>query len=223
MNNTLNLAIRKVSRKLSVDQKLVEQVYKSYWMFIKEHISSLPLRELSQEEYDSTVSNVNLPYLGKLYVDYNKLRKVKPIGCQVLVTFNRYGWDDYNEAGILETGHSRGDFKTYQEVLAVGDDVKFVKPGDVVKINFYKYCSFENDPNSIKVNGTNNVLEYHLNKVEMVDVDGEPITCILIDQRDITYILEDFEEVTYDPKKHHQIIVEPPKKKLILPDNKFKA
>ena len=74
MNNTLNLALRKVARNLSVDQKLVEQVYKSYWMFIKEHISSLPLRELSQEEYDSTVSNVNLPYLGKLYVNYNKLR-----------------------------------------------------------------------------------------------------------------------------------------------------
>jgi hypothetical protein len=35
--------------------------------------------------------------------------------------------------------------------------------------------------------------------------------------------MEDFEEVTYDPKKHNQIIVDPPKKKLILPDNKFKA
>lgn len=75
MNNTLNLALRKVARNLSVDQKLVEQVYKSYWCFIKEHITNLPLRELSQDEYDSTVSNVNLPYLGKLYVDYNKLRK----------------------------------------------------------------------------------------------------------------------------------------------------
>ena len=75
MNNTLNLAIRKVARNLSVDQKLVEQVYKSYWLFIKEHISSLPLRELSQEEYDSTISNINLPFLGKLYVDYNKLAK----------------------------------------------------------------------------------------------------------------------------------------------------
>ena len=73
MNNTLNLALRKTARNLSVDQKLVEQVYKSYWLFIKEHISSLPLRDLSQEEYDSTVSNVNLPFLGKLYVDYNKL------------------------------------------------------------------------------------------------------------------------------------------------------
>ena len=75
MNNTLNLALKKVARDLSVDQKLVEQVYKSYWLFIKEHISSLPLRDLSQEEYDSTVSNVNLPFLGKLYVDYNRLAK----------------------------------------------------------------------------------------------------------------------------------------------------
>ena len=75
MNNTLNLAIKKVARNLSVDQKIVESVYKSYWLFIKEHISSLPLRELSREEYDSTVSNINLPFLGKLYVDYNKLEK----------------------------------------------------------------------------------------------------------------------------------------------------
>ena len=75
MNNTLNLALRKVSRNLSVDQKLVEQVYKSYWLFIKEHISSLPLRDLTEEEYDSTISNINLPFIGKLYVDYNKLAK----------------------------------------------------------------------------------------------------------------------------------------------------
>ena len=75
MNNTLNLAIKKVARNLSVDQKIVESVYKSYWFFIKEHISSLPLRELSKEEYDSTISNINLPFLGKLYVDYNKLEK----------------------------------------------------------------------------------------------------------------------------------------------------
>ena len=75
MNNVLNLAIKKVSRNLNIDQKIVEQVYKSYWLYIKEHISSLPLRDLSCEEYNSTVSNINLPFLGKLYVDYNKLAK----------------------------------------------------------------------------------------------------------------------------------------------------
>ena len=75
MNCVINSALIKTSRNLSVDYKLVESVYKSYWCFIKNHISSLPLRELSKEEYNSTVSNINLPYLGKLYVDYNKLEK----------------------------------------------------------------------------------------------------------------------------------------------------
>lgn len=148
-----------------------------------------------------------------------KIKKIKPIGCQVLVTKNLYGWDDFNEAGILI--HQRGDIKSYQTVLAVGDDVKWVKPGDVVEINFYKYCEFQDDENSIKVNGVNQVVSLHLNVVEMVDKDGEPVDCFLIDQRDVKYILDDFEEVTY--KDNTLIDVKQPKQQLILPDNKLKV
>ena len=150
-----------------------------------------------------------------------KLRKIKPIGCQVLVTENLYGWDDFDESGLII--HKRGDLKTYQEVIAVGDDVKFVKPGDVVEINLYKYCSFENDENSVKVNGSNKVVSINPNEIEMEGTGGEPVTCFLIDQRDVKYILEDYDEVTYEQKKHTLIQVEQPKTKLILPDNKFKA
>lgn len=150
-----------------------------------------------------------------------KLRKIKPIGCQVLVTENLYGWDDFDESGLII--HKRGDLKTYQEVIAVGDDVKFMKPGDVVEINLYKYCEFENDPNSVKVNGSNKVVNIHLNEIEMTGTDGEPVTCFLIDQRDVKFILEDFEEVTYEKSKHKLIQVEQPKTKLILPDNKIRA
>ena len=77
MNSTLNLAIQKVSRKLSVDQKLVEAVYRSYWLFIKTQISSDSLKEISEEEFDSLTTNFNLPYLGKLYVEYYKIEKYK--------------------------------------------------------------------------------------------------------------------------------------------------
>jgi len=148
-----------------------------------------------------------------------KIKKIRPVGCQVLVTKNLYGWDDFNEAGILI--HQRGDIKSYQTVLAVGDDVKWVKPGDVVEINFYKYCEFQDDENSIKVNGVNQVVSLHLNVVEMVDKDGEPVDCFLIDQRDVKYILEDSEEVTY--KDNTLIEVKQPKQQLILPDNKLKV
>lgn len=148
-----------------------------------------------------------------------ELRKIKPVGSQVLVTKNLYGWDDFDDAGLII--HSRGDIKSYQTVVAVGDDVKFVKPGDVVEINFFKYCEFLDDPNSVKVNGTNRVINLHLNIVEMVNEDGEPVDCFLIDQREVKYILEDYKEVTYKGDK--LINVKQPKKQLILPNNKFKV
>ncbi len=148
-----------------------------------------------------------------------KIKKIKPVGCQVLVTKNLYGWDDFDESGLIL--HNRGDLKTYQTVIAVGDDVKFVKPGDVVEINLYKYCEFKDDPNSVKVNGVNQVVELHLNVVDLVNDKGEDVPCFLIDQRDVKFILEDYSEVTYNDKKLINIV--PPKKQLILPDNKIKV
>lgn len=150
-----------------------------------------------------------------------KLKEIKPMGCQVLVTKNLYGWDDFNESGIII--NKRGDLKHYQTVLAVGDDVKFVKPGDVVSINFYKYAEFKDDPNSVKVNGTNKIVELHLNEIEMVGVNDEEVPCFFIDQRDIQYIMVDFEEVTYEQSKHKLIHIQQPKTQLILPNNRIKV
>ena len=77
MNNTLNLALRKASRNLSVDLKLVEAVYRSYWLFIKTQVTSVPLKDISEEEFDSLDTNINVPYLGKLYVEYEKIKKYR--------------------------------------------------------------------------------------------------------------------------------------------------
>lgn len=149
-----------------------------------------------------------------------ELRKIRPLGSQVQVTKNLYGWDDFNEGGILI--HQRGDIKQYQTVIAVGDDVKYVKPGDVVSINFFKYAVFKEDHNSLKVAEKDNpVIGLRLNEVEMVDKDGEPITTFIIDFRDIKYVLEDFKEVTYKDDK--LIKIKQPKKQLILPNNKIKV
>lgn len=147
-----------------------------------------------------------------------KLRKIKPIGSQVLVTENLYGWDDRNESGIIL--HNKGDVKTYQEVIAVGKDVTFTKPGDVVEINFYKYAELDRDPDSLKsIVGSSRMVNLRLNEVEMEGADGSSVTCFLIDQRDIKYILEDYDEVTYREKK--EVLVKQPEVKLILPDNRI--
>ena len=150
-----------------------------------------------------------------------EVKKIKPIGSQVLVTKNLYGWDDFDECGIMI--HQRGDLKDYQTVVSVGDDVRGVKPGDVIAINFFKYAIFKEDHNSMKVaERDNTIVGLRLNEVDMVDTDGEPITCFIIDFRDIKYILEDFKEVTYGDNDK-KIKIKPPKKQLILPDNKIKV
>ena len=150
-----------------------------------------------------------------------EVKKIKPIGSQVLVTKNLYGWDDFNDEGIII--HQRGDLKSYQTVVSVGDDVKGVKAGDVVAINFAKYAVFKEDPNSLKTQYKDNpIIGFRLNEVDMVDTEGDPITCFLIDFRDIKYVIEDFEEVTYG-KGDKKIKIKQPKKQLILPDNKIKV
>lgn len=148
------------------------------------------------------------------------IREIKPIGSQVLVRGDYYGWNDTNAAGIII--HQKGDLKFYLDVLAIGDDVKFVKPGDTVKINFYKYAIFKEDPNSVKAMSDNPIVGLRLNEVELLDKDGDTVRCFLIDQRDIEYILVDYDEVVYN-KKDELIKIEKPSHKLILPNNRIRV
>ena len=48
-------------------------MYKSYWKFFKEHISDIDLK--SVEDLSSVDTNLNIPYLGKLYVSNVKIKK----------------------------------------------------------------------------------------------------------------------------------------------------
>lgn len=52
-------------------------VYKSYWKFVREHIESLSVSHLTKEELETVTTNFNLPYFGKLYVDYDKILKYR--------------------------------------------------------------------------------------------------------------------------------------------------
>lgn len=148
-----------------------------------------------------------------------KLKKIKPIGSQILVSGETYLEDDYNEVGILEKNHIKDSLKTYQTVLAIGDDVKFVKVGDLVEINFYKYAVFKEDPNSLKAMADNPIVDWRLNWVTMTDVEDNDVDCILVDQRDVKYIIEDYDEKTYKPKVFN---TSEGKQQLILPSNRIK-
>lgn len=146
-----------------------------------------------------------------------ELRKIKPVFSQVLVTEDVYGYDDHNASGIITA--VKGDIKPYQTVIAVGDDVKSVKPGDVVAINYYKYAELQEDPNSVKAMEGNKMVKLHLNEVELTNDEGETVTCFLIDQRDIKYVLDDYREVVYNSKD--ELVPVGKRKRLILPNTKL--
>lgn len=72
--------ISRVSDSLGLSKKLVDKTYKAYWRAIKEHITSLPLKQdLTEEEFKKLQTNVNIPSIGKLYVTYGVYKKTKGI------------------------------------------------------------------------------------------------------------------------------------------------
>ena len=65
--------ISKVSEELNLPRELVENTYKAYWIFIRDTVEKLPLKtELTQSEYMTLKTNINIPSLGKLNCTYNR-------------------------------------------------------------------------------------------------------------------------------------------------------
>ena len=66
--------VGKVSRELNLPKEVVDKAYKAYWLFIKNHIQSLPLKEnLNEEDFAKLRTNFNIPSLGKLHCTYDRM------------------------------------------------------------------------------------------------------------------------------------------------------
>ena len=69
--------IAKVAGDLGLSKRLVDKTYRAYWKAVREHISSLPLKEdLTDEEFMKLQPNVNIPSIGKLYVTLNRYHRI---------------------------------------------------------------------------------------------------------------------------------------------------
>jgi len=70
--------IETLSEELKLPQEVVDAAYKSYYSFMREVITNLPLKEdLSEEEFNSLRTNFNLPALGKLHCTYERYLGMK--------------------------------------------------------------------------------------------------------------------------------------------------
>lgn len=77
-NFTYERIVAEVAENLSLSKKFINRVYRSYWKAVREYIVSLPLKDdLTDEEFAQLKSSINIPSIGKLYVDAEKYRWLK--------------------------------------------------------------------------------------------------------------------------------------------------
>lgn len=75
---TYNEIVAQVAGSTGLSKKMVDRIYKLYWRSVREYIKSKTLKEdLTEEEFIKLKPNVNVPSLGKFYVDFNKYKRLK--------------------------------------------------------------------------------------------------------------------------------------------------
>lgn len=73
-----NGIINKVSEDTGIPVEVVDKAYKAFWLFIRNSVQELPLKEeLAEAEFLSLRPNFNIPSLGKLCVSYDRYKGVK--------------------------------------------------------------------------------------------------------------------------------------------------
>lgn len=69
--------IKQVSNKLNISEDIVKKTYESYWLYIRNKISELPLKDnLNEDEFNRLRTNFNIPSLGKLAVTWDRYKAI---------------------------------------------------------------------------------------------------------------------------------------------------
>lgn len=116
------------------------------------------------------------------------IKKIKPLFTSLITTGDKFE-EDMVESGVIVA--RKGDLKLWQKVIAVGDSVRCIKPGEMVMINAENYAIKRYDKNSLQNDLDNNPsLGYHFNWVTVDDENGDPQECLLLNDRDVLYAFE---------------------------------
>lgn len=125
-------------------------------------------------------------------MDHFKIKKVRPMFTAVITTAKKYVDDRKTKGELFNPFASADSINYFQTVIAVGNTVTGVKPGDIVKLNYMRYAHAEQKPAGIDVDSNTQknkaVLEYD---IPTIDIDGQ--TCLFLQYNDIEYVVEEYE------------------------------
>lgn len=123
------------------------------------------------------------------------VKKVKPLFTNVITTAMRYENDFYTEGGIVMPNKMKGQLNAYQRVIAIGDTVRSVKVGDIVRINYNRYARIVHPKGNLNDDGTENDSNIQYNySIPGIEIDGIG-KCLLIHDQDIELVVEDWDGV----------------------------
>lgn len=113
------------------------------------------------------------------------IKDIKPRYTQVLTTGDKYD-EDMKSGGVIVA--YKDSLKLYQKVIAVGNMVKDIEPGDTVMLDYSAYEVKRYDKNSLQNDLDNNkTIRLELPWVTMDDESGNPQSYLLMDDRDIKF------------------------------------
>ncbi len=74
LNNEIQEIVDEVAKEMRITRLAATIAYRSFWMFIKETIESLPdMTTITEEEFNKQNVNFNIKHLGKLHTNFSKV------------------------------------------------------------------------------------------------------------------------------------------------------
>lgn len=121
------------------------------------------------------------------------IKMIAPLFNRILVTADRRtSTKTLGGTTLIDARKTEGTLLEYQKVVAVGNQVKTMKPGDLVCIDPSRYAKKLHQAGSLKDNviTDNPVITYNF---EMVVMDG--VEYILLYDSDISFIVTEYEPI----------------------------
>lgn len=124
-----------------------------------------------------------------------KIKKLTPVYTSLLVTCDKYTEPEtVGDSNIIDPAKAKVMVKEYQKVLAVGNQVRLVKEGDIIAINPTKYAKFKQVAQKNSLRGDTQQYKNEIVGFDFptIEVDGKEL--LLLEERDILYIINEFED-----------------------------
>ncbi len=75
---TYSEIIKEISKNTGISPDIIDKIYKSFWLYIRNSIQELPLKEnITETEFLKLRPNFNIPSLGKLCCTYSRYLGVR--------------------------------------------------------------------------------------------------------------------------------------------------